>query len=94
MALPAFADTGMRLAHVDWDFSSSMASGRLIIRGHNGNAGRSGILAGFKINGNVAAPVRYRVPLCAPYRYVTAEFAATVTNDTRLGPLTMTFTKQ
>ncbi|WP_288307846.1 hypothetical protein [uncultured Muribaculum sp.] len=94
VALPAFADTGMRLAHVDWDFSSSMASGRLIIRGHNGNAGRSGILAGFKINGNVAAPVRYRVPLCAPYRYVTAEFAATVTNDTRLGPLTMTFTKQ
>lgn len=94
VCLPAFAETGMCLAHVDCDCTSSMTTGRFVIYGHNGNPVRRRVLAGFRLGGGVAAPLRCRVPLCAPFRYIVAEFTADVTNDTRIGTITLTFTKQ
>ncbi|MCM1020627.1 MAG: hypothetical protein NC343_00665 [Muribaculum sp.] len=89
--VPGQCSTASRLHHIDWDFHSAMATGTLTIKGHNGNPSDARVLGGFSLNGAVEAPLRLLTPQTAPLRYIVVEFTGSVTNDTRLGILTLTF---
>ena len=92
--LPASATHAARLIHIDWDFTTPMATGRLTVSGHNGNPDRARILTGFSVSGAVNAPLRRRVPLSAPYRFIIVEFTANATGATRIGNVTLTFRQE
>ncbi len=91
--LPTERASALRLIHIDCDFTSPMATGRLVVSGHNGNAARARVLGGFRISGAVNAPMRLAVAAAAPYRFIVAEFVGSVTAQTRLGNVSLTFTK-
>lgn len=92
--LPASAGHALRLVHVDWDFTSPMTTGRLTVSGHNGNPDRTRTLTGFRLSGAINAPLRRRVPLSQPYRFIIVEFTGNVTGSTRLGTVTLTFSQE
>lgn len=91
LQLPAAAGHALRLAHIDWDFTSPITTGRLTVSGHNGNAEHARVLGGFRLSGAVNAPLRRRIPLVAPFRFIVVEFSGNVTGATRPGTLTFTF---